>query len=126
MVFMMAQALMSTLPGLDANDPPKTLATLKLYTCVLSSVHRLCDPAEVEQPSALDLCFGEWVEQLLERLFTLFSNLDSQPTHAAADGHAGAQDHDVRLPTRTQPGRIHGSTTNARFTGVARRGKRHQ
>ena len=45
----MAQALMSTLPGLDANDPPKTLATLKLYTCVLSSVHRVCDPAEVAE-----------------------------------------------------------------------------
>jgi proteasome activator subunit 4 len=44
---MVAQALMSTLPGLDANDPAKTLSTLKLYTSVLSSVHRVCDPSEV-------------------------------------------------------------------------------
>ena len=49
----------------------------------------------MEDASALDLCFGEWVEALLERLFTLFANLDSQPTHAAADGHAGPQDTDV-------------------------------
>eukprot|EP00959_Pyramimonas_sp_CCMP1952_P412844 8651209-Pyramimonas_sp.AAC.1 len=27
---MLAQALMATLPGIDANDPPKTLATLKV------------------------------------------------------------------------------------------------
>lgn len=31
-------ALFSTLLGLDANDPPKTLATLQLYCSVLSSV----------------------------------------------------------------------------------------
>lgn len=33
-----ADALMHTLPGIDANDPPKTLATLQLYASVLSSV----------------------------------------------------------------------------------------
>lgn len=31
-------AMFSTLHGLDANDPPKTLATLQLYSSVLSSV----------------------------------------------------------------------------------------
>jgi hypothetical protein len=31
-------AMFSTLLGLDANDPPKTLATLELYCSVLSSV----------------------------------------------------------------------------------------
>jgi proteasome activator subunit 4 len=35
-------AMFDTLPGLDANDPNKTLATLQLYCSVLSSVS-LCE-----------------------------------------------------------------------------------
>lgn len=34
----LAVAMFSTLLGLDANDPPKTLATLQLYCSVISSV----------------------------------------------------------------------------------------
>lgn len=34
----LVDAMFSTLLGLDANDPPKTLATLQLYLSVLSSV----------------------------------------------------------------------------------------
>lgn len=34
----LVDAMSSTLHGLDANDPPKTLATLQLYSSVLSSV----------------------------------------------------------------------------------------
>jgi hypothetical protein len=34
----LVDAMFSTLLGLDANDPPKTLATLELYCSVLSSV----------------------------------------------------------------------------------------
>jgi len=34
----LVDAMFSTLLGLDANDPPKTLATLQLYCSVLSSV----------------------------------------------------------------------------------------
>lgn len=34
----LVNAMFSTLLGLDANDPPKTLATLQLYCSVLSSV----------------------------------------------------------------------------------------
>ena len=34
----LVMALFSTLMGLDANDPPKTLATMQFYCSVLSSV----------------------------------------------------------------------------------------
>ena len=33
-----AAAMMATLPGIDANDPRKTLACFRLYCVVLSSV----------------------------------------------------------------------------------------
>jgi hypothetical protein len=55
------QALMATLPGIDANDPAKTLATLKLYSAVLSSSPLVCDAHECGEgglvphpPSALN------------------------------------------------------------------------
>lgn len=34
----LASAMMSTLPGIDANDPPKSLAVFRLYCCILSCV----------------------------------------------------------------------------------------
>lgn len=36
-----AMAMMATLPGIDANDPRKTLACFRLYSVVLSSVGTL-------------------------------------------------------------------------------------
>ena len=36
-----ATAMMATLPGIDANDPRKTLACFRFYCVVLSSVGRL-------------------------------------------------------------------------------------
>lgn len=36
-----AGAMMATLPAIDANDPPKTLASFRLYCMVLSSVGTL-------------------------------------------------------------------------------------
>lgn len=36
-----ATAMMATLPGIDANDPRKTLACFRLYCVVLSSVGTL-------------------------------------------------------------------------------------
>ena len=34
----LTDAMFSTLPGLDANDPPKTISTIEFYYCILSSV----------------------------------------------------------------------------------------
>lgn len=81
---------MATLPGIDANDPNKTLATLKLYTAVLSSVAQAGGAQDArEGDGALVAVFPEWLDHLLERLFTLFSNLD-QPGHrgGGGDGHS--------------------------------------
>ena len=36
-----ASAMMATLPGIDANDPPKSLAVFRLYCSVLSSIGEL-------------------------------------------------------------------------------------
>ena len=36
-----AAAMMATTPGVDANDPPKSLAVFRFYCCVLSSVGEL-------------------------------------------------------------------------------------
>ena len=36
-----ASAMMATLPGIDANDPRKTLACFRFYCVVLSSVDTL-------------------------------------------------------------------------------------
>lgn len=33
--------MMATLPGIDANDPPKSLAAFRFYCCVLSTVGEL-------------------------------------------------------------------------------------
>ena len=33
--------MMAMLPGIDANDPPKSLAAFRFYCCVLSSVGQL-------------------------------------------------------------------------------------
>lgn len=37
----MAAAMMATLPGIDANDPPKTLACFRFYCMVISTVGML-------------------------------------------------------------------------------------
>ena len=38
---LLARALTSSLPGIDANDPPKSLACFRLYTVALCSIGAL-------------------------------------------------------------------------------------
>ncbi|KAL3134782.1 hypothetical protein ABBQ32_007768 [Trebouxia sp. C0010 RCD-2024] len=82
-----AAAMMATLPGIDANDPRKTLACFRLYCVVLSSV------GIHGEPGSLPLYTEEWVEELLARVFSILANLEAPQTrsdHAAVQGNASA------------------------------------
>jgi len=68
-------AMAATLPGIDANDPPKTMACFRLYCNVLSSM-------DVFGPGGP--CSEEWVDELLSRIFAMLSNLDSAPGDASS------------------------------------------
>ena len=70
---------MATLPAIDANDEPKSLAAFRFYCCALGSVGQL-----PEAPTqALPLYTDEWVEELLSRCFAIITNLDA-PEHRGA------------------------------------------
>ncbi|KAH7373268.1 hypothetical protein KP509_17G047600 [Ceratopteris richardii] len=71
----LADAMFNTLPGLDANDPPKTIATMQFYCSVISSVGRM-DCEGMENPSKFPLDWYSWVDEFLDRLFTLLVKLD--------------------------------------------------
>eukprot|EP00250_Pteridium_aquilinum_P022210 c25325_g1_i2 orf=249-5699(+) len=71
----LADAMFNTLPGLDANDPPKTLATMQLYCCVLSSVG-ISDAEKDVSTERFPIDWSSWVDEFLDRLFTLLVNLD--------------------------------------------------
>lgn len=72
-------ALFSTLLGLDANDPPKTLATLQLYCSVLSSVG-VIGAKEDGGSGALPIDWSKWLDDFLSRLFVLLVNLEPSTT----------------------------------------------
>ncbi|KAG0602531.1 hypothetical protein M758_10G020700 [Ceratodon purpureus] len=72
-------AMFSTLLGLDANDPPKTLATLELYCSVLSSVG-VVGAKEDGGSGALPIDWSKWLDNFLSRLFILLVNLEPSTT----------------------------------------------
>ncbi|KAI3424360.1 hypothetical protein D9Q98_009913 [Chlorella vulgaris] len=81
----LASALMATLPGIDANDEPKSLAAFRFYCCVLGALGQL-----PEGPTAaLPLLSEEWVDELLARCFAIISNLDSPEHRGEHGGHQG-------------------------------------
>jgi hypothetical protein len=106
-----AEAMMAVLPGIDANDESKTAAVFQFYTAVLASIPQLrgaadeddADPAGGSadvlmgggggQPGAagvyrLPLYLEDWVEQVMERLLSLLSNLDTGAGHKGTDTQA--------------------------------------
>lgn len=62
-----AAAMMATLPGIDANDPRKTLACFRLYCVVLSSV-------------GIQVCLSRTA--LLLALYCFTSSLHPRPRYA--------------------------------------------
>ncbi|KAL6772361.1 hypothetical protein ACKKBG_A29920 [Auxenochlorella protothecoides x Auxenochlorella symbiontica] len=72
----LAAALMATVPGIDANDPPKSLAVFRFYAIVLSSLAQLPEVATPGFPLETEI----WVEELLSHVFAVISNLDA-PEH---------------------------------------------
>ncbi|XP_051128404.1 proteasome activator subunit 4 [Andrographis paniculata] len=71
-------SLSNSLFGMDANDPPKTLATLQLIGSIFSSMSTLDDNINVNQGSAIpSFCASEWLDEFLCRLFSLLQHLES-------------------------------------------------
>ena len=84
-----AAALMATLPGIDANDPPKSLAVFRLHCCVLSCVGQLPeDPTTAATTGSLPMYTEDYVTELLSRIFSVITNLDA-PDAGSAGEHGG-------------------------------------
>lgn len=86
---LVAAALRAALPGLDANDPPKTLATLRLFAATLSAVPGTLGghgDGDVALGGALD--WAEWADEALSRIFALLTALE--PGRAGGGGGGDA------------------------------------
>ena len=87
----LAAALDATLPGIDANDPAKTLGTIRLYAAVISNLGTLADPGDEGANERFPFAWSEWIDALLGRLFAFFENVDPGNAGKAdgADKHRG-------------------------------------
>ena len=90
----LAFALEMTLPGIDANDPSKTLGVIRLYVAVVSNLSVLADPGDPANAPADEVFpfqWSDWIDAVLGRFFVFFENVD--PTSAGkidgADKHRG-------------------------------------
>ena len=90
----LAFVLETTLPGIDANDPSKTLSVIRLYVAVVSNLAVLADPGDPANAAADEVFpfqWSDWIDAALGRLFVLFENVD--PASAGkidgADKHGG-------------------------------------
>ncbi|RVX14579.1 Proteasome activator subunit 4 [Vitis vinifera] len=68
-------SLSNALLGMDANDPPKTLATMQLIGSIFSNMATLEDNTE-ECSFMPSICFSEWLDEFLCRLFSLLLHLE--------------------------------------------------
>jgi hypothetical protein len=94
----LAAALAATAAGVDANDPPKTLAAFRLVAAALSSAGALpaegegggAGYAELPPGGALPLPVEAWAEELLERVLTAIAALDAPAEARGGEAGAGA------------------------------------
>ncbi|XP_027335262.1 proteasome activator subunit 4 [Abrus precatorius] len=68
-------SLSNALLGMDANDPPKTLATMQLIGSIFSNLAILDD--KIDDLSFMPMIrFSEWLDEFLCRLFSLLLHLE--------------------------------------------------
>ncbi|KAL4185907.1 hypothetical protein AMTRI_Chr10g8130 [Amborella trichopoda] len=79
----LAAALSNALLGMDANDPPKTLATMQLIGSIFSSLAKIADN-ECGASFLPNIGFSEWLDEFLCRLFSLLRHLE--PSSASNEG----------------------------------------
>lgn len=81
-------SLRNALLGMDANDPPKTLATIQLIGSFFSNLAALDDNGD--RPAFLStISFSEWLDEFFCRLFSLLLHLEpnsvlNEGSHASA------------------------------------------
>ncbi|PIA58294.1 hypothetical protein AQUCO_00500316v1 [Aquilegia coerulea] len=68
-------ALSNALLGMDANDPPKTLATMQLIGSIFSNIGEV-NENEDGQSILPAISFSEWLDEFLCRLFSLLQHLE--------------------------------------------------
>ncbi|CAA0832493.1 proteasome activating protein 200 [Striga hermonthica] len=81
-------SLSNALLGMDANDPPKTLATMQLIGSLFSSMSSVDDNINVGSLFS-SFHFSEWLDEFLCRLFALLQHLEpssvlNEGTHTPA------------------------------------------
>lgn len=80
---LLAISLSNALLGMDANDPPKTLATMQLLGSVFSNLATVGGddgwPSFLQTPS-----FSEWLDEFFYRLFSLLQHLE--PSSIMSEG----------------------------------------
>ncbi|WCJ32534.1 Proteasome activator subunit 4 [Euphorbia peplus] len=76
-------SLSNALLGMDANDPPKTLATMQLIGSIFSNIATLDD--ENNDMSFMPMSrFAEWLDEFFCRLFSLLQHLE--PSNVLNEG----------------------------------------
>ncbi|OVA12326.1 Protein of unknown function DUF3437 [Macleaya cordata] len=72
---LLMSSLSNALLGMDANDPPKTLATMQLIGSMFSNI-AILDDNEDGLSFMAAIGFSEWLDEFLCRLFSLFLHLE--------------------------------------------------
>ncbi|XP_021740798.1 proteasome activator subunit 4-like [Chenopodium quinoa] len=68
-------SLSNALLGMDANDPPKTLASMQLIGSIFSNMAVIEDSTDDSSPISA-IRFSEWLDEFLCRLFSLLLHLE--------------------------------------------------
>ncbi|RZC51061.1 hypothetical protein C5167_019488 [Papaver somniferum] len=72
---LLMSSLSNALLGMDANDPPKTMATMQLIGSMFSNIAML-DDTEDGLAFMSAISFSEWLDEFLCRLFSLLLHLE--------------------------------------------------